>query len=102
MVQRTIWGDFGLPDGIWIYGGIAPMSNVPVPKEAPGRDTRPGADTPLAPRRPGYSLVGCFPAEPASASPGRGIAADCDISLQPLDIGEMPWKSTPVIGNPPK
>ncbi len=66
------------------------MSHVTVLKEASGRDPRPRADTPMSQRRPGYSWAGCFPAEPASAFPGRGIAADGDISLQPLDIGEMP------------
>jgi len=32
---------------------------------------RPGARAPLAHRRPGYSLSGCTPAEPDSASPGN-------------------------------
>src|SRR6516164_11540168 len=32
----------------------------------------PGRDAPLAHRRPGYSLSGCTPAEPDSASPGTG------------------------------
>ena len=31
-----------------------------------------GPDAPLAHRRPGYSLSGCTPAEPDSASPGNG------------------------------
>src|SRR5215468_4546339 len=30
----------------------------------------PASDTPLVRRRPGYSLSGCTPAEPDSASPG--------------------------------
>ena len=68
------------------------MSNVPVPKEALGREPRPRADTPWAQRRPGYSLAGCFPAEPAAASPGSGIAADRRISRQVRDIGVMPQK----------
>src|SRR5215813_6684042 len=32
-------------------------------------------DAPSAHRRPGYSLSGCTPAEPDSASPGRGRIA---------------------------
>src|ERR1700726_3890245 len=31
-----------------------------------------GSDAPSAHRRPGYSLSGCTPAEPDSASPGAG------------------------------
>ena len=102
MVHPTIWGDFEMPDGIGIYGGMAPMRPIPGLPEAPGREPRPGADTPWAHRRPGYSLAGCFPAEPASASPGSGIAADRRISLQVWDIGVMPQKIHPVTGHPPK
>ncbi len=73
-----------------------------VSREALGREPRLGADTPWVHRRPGYSLAGGFPAEPASASPGNGIAAGGRISMQPLDIGIMPWKNPPVYGHPPK
>ncbi len=66
------------------------MRSLPGTREAPGRDPQPGAETPRAHRRPRYSLAGGFPAELASASPGKGIAAGRAISLQPLDIGEMP------------
>ena len=76
-VHPTIGGDFGLSDGRWIYGGMAPMSHVPVLNEAPGRDPRPGPDSPLAHWKPGYSLAGCFPAEPASASSGRVLQRVC-------------------------
>ena len=50
-----------------VLGGMAPASNGG--KSAPGRNG-PGADAPLARRRPGYPLVGCAPAEPTSVSPG--------------------------------
>ena len=40
------WGDLELPDGIWVYGGMAPMFDVPTSKEALGRGSQPGADTP--------------------------------------------------------
>jgi hypothetical protein len=36
-----------------------------------------GCDAPSAHRRPGYSLSGCTPAEPDSASPGAGSLASC-------------------------
>ena len=52
----------------------------------------PGPDTPLAHRRPGYPLAGCFPAEPAAVSPGSGISSEFDDRNQPLDIGVMPSK----------
>jgi len=35
-----------------------------------------GPDAPSAHRRPGYSLSGCTPAEPDSASPGAGRIAE--------------------------
>ena len=47
---------------------------------------------PGAQRRAGDSWAGCFPAEPAAASPGSGIAADRRISRQVWDIGVMPQK----------
>ena len=40
-------------------------------KMAPENVCVPGPDAPLAHRRPGYSLSGCTPAEPDSASPGK-------------------------------
>ena len=40
--------------------------------EAPENVCVPGPDAPLAHRRPGYSSSGCTPAEPDSASPGKG------------------------------
>ena len=49
-------------------------------------------DTPLAHRRPEYPLAGCFPEEPASVSPGVGIASEIGARIQPLDIGAMPQK----------
>ena len=78
-------------EGQGVRGG-ALMSHRGLSKEAPGREPRPGADTPGAYRRPGYSSAGCFPAEPASASPGRGIAADRELFWQAWGIGEMPQK----------
>ncbi len=39
--------------------------------EAPEGVAVQGPDAPLAHRRPGYSLSGCTPAEPDSASPGK-------------------------------
>jgi len=39
---------------------------------APKNVSVPGPDAPLAHRRPGYSSSGCTPAEPDSASPGKG------------------------------
>ena len=41
-------------------------------KKAPENACAQGPDAPLAHRRPGYSLSGCTPAEPDSASPGKG------------------------------
>jgi len=41
-------------------------------KMAPKNVSAPGPDAPLAHRRPGYSSSGCTPAEPDSASPGKG------------------------------
>jgi hypothetical protein len=38
--------------------------------KAPSKRTGQGPDAPLAHRRPGYPLSGCFPAEPNSVSPG--------------------------------
>ncbi len=52
----------------------------------------PELDTPLAHRRPGSPLAGCFPAEPAAVSPGSGISSEFDDRNQPLDIGVMPSK----------
>ncbi len=52
----------------------------------------PGTDTPLAHRRPGYPLAGCFPAEPASVSPNSDISSEFDDRNQPLDIGGIPPK----------
>src|SRR5262245_9601099 len=48
---------------------MAPVSNGR--KMAPENVCVPGPDAPLAHRRPGYSLSGCTPAEPDSASPGN-------------------------------
>ena len=59
--------------------------------------SRQGPDTPLAHRRPRYPLAGCFPAEPASVSLGRGIAPKHDCIFQPLDIGVMPQKIHPPV-----
>jgi hypothetical protein len=42
-------------------------------KTAPGALRHQGPDTPLAHRRPGYSLSGCVPAEPDFVSPGDTI-----------------------------
>ena len=39
-------------------------------------------DAPLAHRRPGYSLSGCTPAEPDSASPGAGSIAELQEPVQ--------------------
>ncbi len=65
------------------------MRPLPGLEEAPGRELRPEANTPWAPRRPGDSLAGGFPAEPASASPS-GVLQQIELSpLQPLDIGGM-------------
>src|SRR5262249_10627617 len=57
-----------------------------------------GPDAPLAHRRPGYSLSGCTPAEPDSASPGRTSIAKHRVagkafSSRPLnsDIGVGSW-----------
>ena len=91
-----------MPDGIGIYGGMAPMRPIPGLPEAPGREPRPEADTPGAHRRLGDSLAGCFPAEPAAASPGGSLAADRRISRQVRDIGVMPQKIHLVMGHPPK
>ena len=41
-------------------------------KMAPENVSAQGPDAPLAHRRPGYSSSGCTPAEPDSASPGKG------------------------------
>lgn len=41
-------------------------------KKAAPKGNLSGPDAPSAHRRPGYSLSGCTPAEPDSASPGRG------------------------------
>ena len=101
-VHPTIWGDFEMPDWIGIYEGMAPMRPLTGLEEAPDRDPRPRADTPWAHRRPGYSLAGGFPAEPASASPGSVIAADRRISGQVWDIGVIPQEIHPVTGHPPK
>jgi len=49
---------------------MAPVSNGRK-NEAPDDVTVQGPDAPLAHRRPGYSLSGCTPAEPDSASPGN-------------------------------
>ena len=78
------------------------MSNGQTSKKTLAENPRPGSDTPLAHRKSGYSLAGCFPAEPASASPDDDIQAESCISMQPLDIGTMPWKIPPVSGHPPK
>src|SRR5262245_51564951 len=48
---------------------MTPVSNGR--KMAPENVSVPGPDAPLAHRRPGYSLSGCTPAEPDSASPGN-------------------------------
>jgi hypothetical protein len=41
-----------------------------VQKQRPRTTYRLRPDAPLAQRRPGYPLSGCFPAEPDSVSPG--------------------------------
>src|SRR5437879_12308332 len=48
---------------------MAPVSNGRK-NMAPENVSVQGPDAPLAHRRPGYSLSGCTPAEPDSASPG--------------------------------
>jgi hypothetical protein len=48
---------------------MTPMSNSRM-RTTPGSKRRQRSDAPLAHRRPGYSLSGCVPAEPDSASPG--------------------------------
>ena len=53
------------------------MSNFPL-KMAPGSHNRQEPDAPLAHRRPGYSLSGCVPAEPDSASPGTFTVSSFD------------------------
>src|SRR5262249_19288880 len=53
-----------------VFRGMTPVSDgrKMAPKDVPV----PGPDAPLAHRRPGYSLSGCTPAGPDSASPGTG------------------------------
>jgi hypothetical protein len=70
------------------------MSNEARKATALVENPRPGPDTPLAHRRPGDPLTGCFPAEPASVSPSVAIPSENRVGLQPLDIGVMPEKST--------
>src|SRR5713101_9756834 len=55
-----------------------------VTKKDPWRFDSQGCDAPSAHRRPGYSLSGCTPAEPDSASPGAGSLAE----LQGLTQGQ--------------
>ena len=52
----------------------------------------PGPDTPLAHWRPRDPWAGCFPAEPASVSPGSRFSSELNPRNQPLDIGAMPPK----------
>jgi len=45
-----------------------------------------GPDAPSAHRRPGYSLSGCTPAEPDSASPGRASVAESPVTSTPAGV----------------
>src|SRR5439155_27280131 len=54
---------------------MAPVSNGHK-KAAPDDVSVQGPSVPLAHRRPGYSLSGCTPAEPDSASPGNSNYSD--------------------------
>ena len=56
-----------------VFQGITPVSDGE--KKDPWRFD-PRGDAPSAHRRPGYSLSGCTPAEPDSASPGTGSIAE--------------------------
>ena len=55
------------------FSGMTPMSNQARKTTALVESSRQGPDTSLAHRSPGYPLAGCFPAEPASMSPGVAI-----------------------------
>ena len=55
------------------FQGMAPVTDGA--RKIPGRKTCQG-DAASAHRRPGYSLSGCTPAEPDSASPGAGTIAN--------------------------
>src|SRR5262249_37470949 len=59
------------PPHFTVPWGATPVSNGGK-NVAPENVSVPGPDVPLAHRRPGYSLSGCTPAEPDSASPGKG------------------------------
>ena len=81
----------GISDCLTAYGFSEAWLRCPMCqfRKGPWPRTSARAGTPLAHRSPGDSLAVCFPAEPASASPGKGIATDGCVSVQPLDIGEM-------------
>ena len=52
-------------------------------KTTPGGNKPPGADAPLAHRRPGYPLSGCVPAEPDSVSPDNFTIPNSERMFQP-------------------
>ena len=54
-----------------------------------------GPDAPLAHRRPGYSLSGCTPAEPDSASPGVKSLAELPGPAQGERTTSVHWITQP-------
>jgi len=77
-----------------------------VRKKRPPEDWSSRGDAPSAHRRPGYSLSGCTPAEPDSASPGAGSIAElqdrAQRQRQPAGSPDGPGVSNAQRGSPRK
>ncbi len=100
-VHPTIWGDFEMPDGIGIYGGMAPMRPFPRLDEAPSREPRPGADTRWAHRRPGYFLGRLLPSRACLRFSGQWCCSRS--TYLPASMGHRSdaSKNPPGYGPPP-
>ena len=99
-VHPTIWGDFEMPDGIGIYGGMAPMRPLPGFQDALGQEPRPGL---TRHRRIGGQDIPWQVASQQSLPPLL-----LEVVLQQIDVSRCKHgtserclkKSTPVRGNP--
>jgi hypothetical protein len=73
------------------FQGMTPVSDGD--SKTPGGLIPQGPDAPSAHRRPGYSLSGCTPAEPDSASPGAKSIAELQepAQAQRFNLASKRW-----------
>ena len=82
--------DSGFTDGFFRHG--SGVSNGTQKRQPLVAFATRGLDAPLAHRRPGYSLSGCFPAEPDSVFPGRTNITR-ELRSVPIPIGHRSYAS---------